>query len=98
MCLKSLSMKGSVRQNLPTNEAAELEDAVTNLLREETGFKERFQKKKTCEPKRLFTTMETRGLGVGKKLMEIVIEEALRFGYEEMLLETVEKAVEAIKL
>jgi len=99
VCLKSLIMKRSIGQSLPLNEAAELEDAVTDLLKDETRLKEGGKRrKKSCEPKRLFTTVETRGLGVGKRLMEIVIEEARRFGYEEMLLETVEKAVEAIKL
>lgn len=102
VCLKALNTNGGIGQPLPLNQAAELEDAVSEALGHETGMKkeegERKRKKRSCEPKRLFTTNETRGLGVGRALMGAVIEEAKRFGYEEMMLQTVEKAVEAIRL
>ena len=43
---------------------------------------------KICEMKRLYCTPSSRGLGVGKALVEEVIREAVRLGYEEMRLDT----------
>lgn len=43
---------------------------------------------KICEMKRLYCTQSYRGLGVGKALVEEVIREAVRLGYEEMRLDT----------
>lgn len=41
-----------------------------------------------CEMKRLYCIPSSRGLGVGKALIEEVIREAVRLGYEEMRLDT----------
>ena len=43
---------------------------------------------KTCEVKRVFLQMDYRGLGLGKMMMEQVIEDARRAGYREMVLDT----------
>ncbi len=45
-------------------------------------------KNKTCEMKRLYFAPSSRGLAVGKALVEEVIREAVRLGYEEMRLDT----------
>jgi len=54
--------------------------------------------KKTCEVKRLFLTSSSRGLGIGRALVEAVIEEAEKLGYEEMKLDTLPRMVGARKL
>jgi ribosomal protein S18 acetylase RimI-like enzyme len=46
------------------------------------------QGKKICEMKRLYCTPSTRGLGVGRALVEEVIKEAEKLGYDEMRLDT----------
>lgn len=43
---------------------------------------------KTCEVKRVFLQMDYRGIGLGKQMMEQVIEDARRAGYREMVLDT----------
>jgi GNAT superfamily N-acetyltransferase len=54
---------------------------------------------KTCEIKRLYTVPEARGLGVGKALIERVLEEATRLGYEKVVLDTLEGKMEgAVRL
>lgn len=53
----------------------------------------------TCEMKRLFVREAFRGQGLGPKLIEVVIEEAKRIGYERMRLDTLPpKMNQAIKL
>jgi len=54
--------------------------------------------KKICEMKRLYCTPSSRGLGVGKALIEEVIKEAMRLGYEEMRLDTLPSMEGARKL
>lgn len=48
-----------------------------------------------CEMKRLYLSPASRGLGIGKKLVEEVIEEAKRLGYVEMRLDTLPSMVGA---
>ena len=43
---------------------------------------------KTCEVKRVFLQMAYRGKGLGRLMMERVIEDARRAGYREMVLDT----------
>ncbi len=56
---------------------------------------------KTCEMKRLFIREDFRRLGLGKKLIEKLIEEARLTGYEKLRLDTyppkMQKAVEIYK-
>jgi ribosomal protein S18 acetylase RimI-like enzyme len=53
---------------------------------------------KICEMKRLYCTPSSRGLGVGKALIEEVVGEAVRLGYEEMRLDTLPSMEGARKL
>jgi ribosomal protein S18 acetylase RimI-like enzyme len=54
--------------------------------------------KKICEMKRLYCTPPSRGLGVGKALIDEVTKEAMRLGYEEMRLDTLPSMEGARKL
>ncbi|TVY19884.1 Acetyltransferase [Lachnellula arida] len=54
--------------------------------------------KRTCEVKRLFLTPASRGLGIGRALVEAVVAEAGKLGYEEMKLDTLPRMVGARKL
>jgi ribosomal protein S18 acetylase RimI-like enzyme len=52
-----------------------------------------------CEMKRLFVREDFRGLGLGKKLIEKLIEEARSAGYKKMQLDTLaDKMPSAVKL
>ena len=53
---------------------------------------------KICEMKRLYLSPASRGLGIGKRLVEEVITEAERLGYEEMRLDTLPSMVGAMAL
>jgi ribosomal protein S18 acetylase RimI-like enzyme len=51
-----------------------------------------------CEAKRLWVKPEYRGQGIGKKLMERIIEEARLEGYRELLGDTMPYMTEAISM
>ena len=52
----------------------------------------------TCEMKRLFIRNEFRGQGIGRRLVDRVIADARRIGYERMRLDTIPEMSEAIHL
>ncbi|KAF9693132.1 hypothetical protein EKO04_008654 [Ascochyta lentis] len=47
-----------------------------------------FAASESCELKRLYLTPDSRGMGVSKLLMDVVIARARELGYKEMLLDT----------
>ena len=51
-----------------------------------------------CEMKRLYVKPSGRGKGLGKLLVQTVIDEAVKIGYKKMRLDTVPKMKEAIDL
>lgn len=54
--------------------------------------------KDTCEMKRLFVNDEYKGLGIGKRLIEIIIEEAKEKRYAKMRLDTLKRMDRAYKI
>ncbi|MBN8572069.1 MAG: GNAT family N-acetyltransferase [Ignavibacteria bacterium] len=53
---------------------------------------------KICELQRMFLLPESRGKGIGKKLMELCVQAAKDFGYEKIYLETLDNMSDARKL
>jgi len=51
-----------------------------------------------CEMKRLYVSPEGRGFGLGRKLVEAVVLEAVRIGHREMVLDTLPSMAEAVAL
>lgn len=51
-----------------------------------------------CEMKRLFVSPESRGIGLGERLVKAVVREAERIGYQEMRLDTLPSLTAAIAL
>lgn len=51
-----------------------------------------------CELQKLYFYPETRGLGLGKKLMALILDRATKIGYDEMYLETIPPMTAAISL
>jgi ribosomal protein S18 acetylase RimI-like enzyme len=66
--------------------------------RAENGVDESGEGNKICEMKRLYCTPSSRGLGIGRALIEEVIREAERLGYDEMKLDTLPSMEGARKL
>ena len=62
------------------------------------GGDEHEPERRICEMKRLYCTPASRGLGVGRALVEEVIKEAEKLGYEEMRLDTLSSMSGARKL
>ena len=53
---------------------------------------------RTCEMKRLYVCPEVRGLSIGKKIAERLIQEGVRLGYSTMVLDTLNRLEAAIQL
>ncbi|MDH5433161.1 MAG: GNAT family N-acetyltransferase [Gammaproteobacteria bacterium] len=53
---------------------------------------------KICEMKRLYVKDQYQGLSIGKKLAEMVIEQAQKLGYEKMQLDTLKRLDKAMTL
>lgn len=53
---------------------------------------------KICELQRMYLLPEARGLGIGKKLMEICLDKAKEFGYKKIYIESLPQMKSAIKL
>jgi len=51
-----------------------------------------------CEMKRLYVPEAYRGLGIGKKLAEAIIESSILLGYEKIILDTLERLTPAVRL
>lgn len=51
-----------------------------------------------CEMKRLYVTPEGRGLGIGRALVDAVIQKAIDIGYQEIRLDTLSTMTRAISL
>lgn len=52
-----------------------------------------------CEMKRLYLNEELRGMGIGKKLVELIINDAKQIGYLKMRLDTIkEKMPKAVEI
>jgi putative acetyltransferase len=54
--------------------------------------------KDVCEMKRLYVTPQGRGLGLGKDLIAVAIDEAVRIGYARMRLDTLPTMAAAVDL
>lgn len=51
-----------------------------------------------CELQKMYVLPEGRGLGLGKQLMEICLQQAIAFGFESCYIETLPNMVDAQKL
>jgi putative acetyltransferase len=51
-----------------------------------------------CELQRMFLLPQARGLGIGRQLLDLCLEEAKEFGYEHCYLETLPQMTSAYKL
>lgn len=58
----------------------------------------RKMREQVCEMKRLFVEKEYRGLGIGDRLVQTIIEAAKEIGYEEMYLDTMPSLKSAVHL
>lgn len=56
------------------------------------------ESKNICELQKMYVLQEGRGLGLGKQLMEICLEQAVIFGFDSCYIETLPNMIEAQKL
>lgn len=56
------------------------------------------EEEKICELQRMYLLPEARGLGIGKRLMELCMEKAKEFGYQKIYIESLPQMKSAIAL
>ncbi len=72
-----------------------LEDVGGNLLGTYGLFR---LDDETCELRKMYFVPEIRGLGLGRRVLERAVQHARRFGYQQIVLETISVLKDAIRL
>lgn len=72
---------------------------INNVVAGGCGIKQlEGEKEEICELQRLFLSAETRGIGIGKQLLDICLTASRVFHYRQMYLETLSQMTKALSL